>query len=333
MKRLILMLLVLSLLPLAGCRARTSARNTGTGAGEAALLSGEGLTDGLLNGQSAQLGEGTPMEGEGASGDSSAFTMEDPSAARREYDDQADTWITPGTMHAIHREGEGDAAGTLGEADGSDADLMADSGRTATQLVPAGEAERKGTSDEAEVADTFLTYYSVLLEERVGRMFECQRKDLYWETPAELRTVFKTSPEHGWILEAGCYDVSARLLEENLTVDAGWVQRKNPGVIVKIVDRNALGFGVADAAQARSIYRSMLSRPDWAGIDAVRSGRVLLASEQLLASPHLRTALVLYIAKLAAPDQFEDVDPEEALRSLAQEAGSMLMEDILFYKE
>ena len=63
-----------------------------------------------------------------------------------------------------------------------------------------------------------------------------------------------------------------------------WVCRKNPQVILRIVEAGILGSSVASDGAARSLYRSLLARPGWDDIDAVKQGRVLLLSEELLQS-------------------------------------------------
>lgn len=120
------------------------------------------------------------------------------------------------------------------------------------------------------------------------------------------------------ILRSGCYDVSARLLPENLTVDPGWVCRKNPGVIVKFVDSDILGRGVVGTSLAEAAGTMLLSREGWYNIDAAKNGRVLLLSSQLLESRHLQTAAALCIAKTADPEAFADIDLDQALKELSQ---------------
>ena len=108
-------------------------------------------------------------------------------------------------------------------------------------------------SPDADEADSALTYFTVLLQDRLESLFECQRLTVYWETEEDHVTVHKTSLEHRLILNAGAYDVSARLTEERLVVDAGWVARKNPDLIIRAVPAGVLGTGVysAEAAETR----------------------------------------------------------------------------------
>ena len=199
---------------------------------------------------------------------------------------------------------------------------------TAVQTVAAESADQMGVSDDADAADSAMTYFTVLLQDRVGSLFECQRLNAYWETAQDHVTIHKSSPEHTLILNAGCYDVSARLLPENLLVDDGWVMRKNPGVIVKLVEDSVLNGG-----SAKAVYDSLVNREGWAAIDAVKNGRVLLLSQEMLKAPYLQTAAMVIIARTANPALFSDVNPDEMLQMLMEEATGTLPMGSCYYNE
>ena len=165
----------------------------------------------------------------------------------------------------------------------------------------------------------------------MGSLFECQRAYVYWETQEDHVTVYKTSMEHTLILNAGAYDVSARLLPENLRVDDGWVMRKNPQVIVKIVDSSILGSAVYSSGAAKAMYNSLCTREGWANIDAVKNGQILLLSGEYLKAPYLQTAAMVMIAKTANPDLFTDVDPQQMLEMLCEEATGTLPAGTWFF--
>ena len=322
-KRLLPLILCLALL-LSGCRVRTRGDGRELPAADAAV----GLADGSQTGGDAP---GDPAESaDGASeeiDESSERTRENPQASRKEFDENAPAEIVPGAERLLHAEGEGGGAAVLnGDAARGVSRLDADAEETASQTVAAPDAERMGVSEDAEAADSALTYFTVLLRDRMGSLYECQRANVYWETAQDHVTVHKTSPEHALILEAGAYDVSARLLPENLRVDDGWVARKNPGVIVKVVDGSVLNGGEAEA-----VLHALAARDGWAGIDAVRNRRMLLLSAELLEAPHLRVAAMLALAKTAAPELFADVDPGDALRMLVEEAAGAPPAGTYFY--
>ena len=318
--------LLLTALTLSGCRSRviTEAPDAAPRPGERAA-GPEDVSD--APGEDAQ-----PDPRAEAEPDPDAGTRENPLSDRREYDETAAVELIEGTDRVVHGGGEGEGASRRDDgalAGAFQMDVGAD--QTATQSVAADEADKTGVSDDAEEADSALTYYTVLLRDRLGTLFECKRLNVYWETAEDHVTVFKRSVEHELILTAGAYDVSARLLEENLRVDDGWIARKDPQVIVKVVGGDVLGRGVDGDAAAKSVRDGLFARPGWADIDAVKRGRVLLLSEEMLTAPHLRTAAALAVAKTAYPDLFEDTPIDEALRMLTEEATGAPPEGVYWY--
>lgn len=237
---------------------------------------------------------------------------------RRAFSDSASGELTPNAetpLYAAAEQPTETAAAAGGETPGKGNTEAENADLTATETVPADEAEQLGVDESGEVAESVQTYYLTLLDSRLGSLFECKRLYVYWETEEDHRTVYRTSDEHQVILGAGAYDVSAKLLAENLTVDDGWVLRKNPDAVVKAADGGAL-----DPLAARALCDELAARPDWAGLNAARERRVLVLSRRLLETPAGRTAAMVYLAKLLYPAQMEDVDADEALRALTQEA-------------
>lgn len=325
------LLAVLLCAQLSGCRSRIMPDQE-TPAGSETAVERYGLTAGNRSADSGPAGgdeEGEPSEEAAGPG---GETRENPEAERKEYDENAAAEVIAGTERFVHDEGEGSGAFTVnGEAEKTVSRLDEGAEETATQTLAAGEAEQTGVSEEAEEADSAATYYSTLLKDRLDTLYECRRVYVYWETADDHVTVFRKSPEHDLILEAGAYDVSARLLEENLRVDDGWIGRKNPQVIVKAVSGDVLGGSVFSDTAAREVFAGLISRPGWSGIDAVRNRRVVLLSEELLEAPHLRTAAALILARAAYPDLFEDTDPDAALKSLGEEAAGTPSAGVYYY--
>ena len=336
-KKYLLMALALCLVfLLCGCRARTNGGRQGNPAASA----DSGLTDEAGQGEniSANAAFAFPQEesppGEENNEEPGNQTKESPNSSRKEYDENAPAEIVPGTDRLLHGEGEGNGAPSEKEEAAQKANRLNDQAEEkATQTVAAQEAEQRGVSEDAEAADSAFDYFTVLLQDKMGSLFECQRLNAYWETARDHVTIHKSAPEHNLILNAGCYDVSARLLPENLLVDDGWVTRKNPGVIVKIVDGSVLGGGVGSDRAAKAVYESLRNREGWTAIDAVKNRRMLLLSQELLEAPYLQTAAMVMIAKTANPDLFTDVDLNNMLEMLVEEATGTLPTGISYYKE
>ncbi len=259
-------------------------------------------------------------------------TKENQLASRKEYDDRSQAEIMPGSDRLLYSAGEGSGKPVLNNESALRGDHISDHAEfAAIQTAHDANAEQMGISEEAEEADSALTYYSVLLEERTSSLFECQRANVYWETEQDYVTIHKTSQEHAMILKAGAYDVSARLQKDHLLVDAGWVFRKNPQVIVKVVDRNVLGSLVQNTLMAEHAYRTLQMREQWELIDAVQKRHILLISEELMSNPYLQTAAMLMIAKTSSPDIMKDVDIEEALDMLMEECMGRIHTGIMYY--
>ena len=321
---------------LSGCRVRT-----GSGGREIALPDsaagqthgagpGENTSDESEEGVAGDNGQSTEEE----IGDPGDQTKENPDSPRKEYDENASAEIVPGTERLLQEEGEGEGfSGTGGEAAQQANQLNDLAEKTAVQTIAATEAEKTSVSEDADAAESAMTYFSVLLQDRTGSAYECQRQNVYWETAQGHVTIHKTAPEHSLILNAGCYDVSARLLPENLRVEDGWVVRKNPGVVVKIVDSSVLGRGVHSPGAAKAVEESLRKRDGWADLDAMKNGRVLLLSREMLEAPYLQTAAMVLIAKTANPALFADVDPDEMLQMLTEEATGALPTGMYYYRK
>ncbi len=324
----LLLLLLAGTLILGGCRVRTTpdlpAGQDDPQAGKASAGQ-EQRADGKDT-------AAEPSDGEPEASDSGEWSRDNPDADRKEYDETADTEIIPGAPHTASGDGTGETAGRDTADSEQRASLLDDEAeKSATRIVTVGEAERLGEAEDAKPAETAADYYRVLLQDRLGSLMECKRLYVFWETETEWRTVYRTSPEHRMILNGGCYDVSGRLTEERLTVDAGWVFRKNPDVIVRAVPAGVLGNGVYSTDAAKGIRNEMLRREGWEGISAVQAERVVLISPEMTEAPHLKLAAELLIAKTAYPDLFPDVDVGEALKALTEEATGSIPEAVFFY--
>lgn len=261
--------------------------------------------------------------------DPDAAAERDETSERREFSDSASGELTPDAETPLYAPTEQPVAVTVaaGENTGAPVNVEAETAElTATETVAAQEAEQLGVGEDGEVAESMQTYYLTLLADRVGPLFECKRMYVYWETESDHTTVHKSSTEHRLILDAGAYDVSAKLLEDALTVDDGWISRKNPDAVVKVAEGGAL-----DTGAARALCDELAARPDWSGIGAVRNRQIIVLSKQLLNSQAGRTAAMVYLAKLLYPAQMEDVDANEALRALTREATGSAYNGVYAY--
>ncbi len=298
MKKIFFLAALLLLLTTAsGCRSRTSAAPRAASAPSSAASDIGATADGQPEALTENGGE----------------TVENPLAERAEYDEAARAELLENQSRAVS--GEGDGGGLpMRQKDADSRALQLDSAAelAAVKTLPADEAERLGVSETAPAAETAQRYYTALLQSRLRTLFECKKLNVYIETPESFVTVYKTSAEHALVLAAGGYDVAAKRMENDLAVDGGWVQRKNPDFIVKFVDASALNGGTLGALLAREGLRETA---------AAKNGRALLLCDSLLDAPQLQTAAAVCLAKAMYPDLFDDIDAAQAVGQLADEAG------------
>ncbi len=264
-------------------------------------------------------------------------SLEDPASTHRQFDENAsgeedeNAGQSLGTGEAGANTEEEPAAGeasegaAYGAAEGAELALK--------QTEGADEAEQTGISETAEVADSSLVYYQTLLFTRLGDLFECKRYYVYCETPEDHVTVLKGSNEYELIQLAGAYSVSSKLQADGAAVTDDWVVRKNPDVIIKLVGPELLGRSVTSDTAAESVRSELTAREGWSDIAAVREGRVILLSTELLDNEVLQTAAGVYLAKLLYPDSFTDTDPDEAFAQLTQEYYGSALSGTFLYAE
>lgn len=186
-------------------------------------------------------------------GETGGETVDDPLADRAEYDETARAELLDNQTRSVHGDGRGRRPAAQPKPRrrqhhaaqrrcGVDRNPHASRRRSRTSRRVGKRARRRNAQ----------RYYDALLQSRVQTLFECKKLNVYIETPNAFVTVHKTSDEHALVLAAGGYDVAAKRAENDLTVDGGWVQRKNPDFIVKWVDASVLGEN-ALGTEARAI--------------------------------------------------------------------------------
>ncbi|MCL2204845.1 MAG: hypothetical protein FWB88_13020 [Defluviitaleaceae bacterium] len=168
-----------------------------------------------------------------------------------------------------------------------------------------------------------VSTYAAALRQGINSMFPCQLRYIYCETAEDLVTVARGSALYQLMVDSGGVNVSTRLGADRLAVTADWVVRRNPDAIVKFVDATVLGNGITHTRAASDVALSMRERPGWGAIEAVRTNRLLLLSEQLLESEATRLAAQLLIAYMLYPELFAGIDVNSAVAGLMGEADGI----------
>lgn len=309
-KTLLIFLLLALLLTSTGCRRRTSA---------AAPIPQSAADAGVQSGDASSRAKPQSSSPDAAP---DSKTVEDPDSPHKEYDESAAASIDFTAHRPIQGDGEGGGQPhSSGDAQNAATQFDATAPLPVTVTLPDDDADRLGAASDAQTAETAAQYYAALLSSRLDSLFECQRLSVYWETADDHVTIGKTSDEHALLLSAGAYNVASRRAEDMLTVDDGWIGRKNPDALVKVVPESVLGSGVFLTDAAQSIRRALLAREGLGSTGAVKKERAYLLSETLLQTPTTRLVAAVYLASSMYPDLFSDIDAAEAARQLIDEAG------------
>ena len=189
---------------------------------------------------------------------------------------------------------------------------------------PSPEAAGDTTLDDKGegILGLIMDHHTGVLNRGLGSLFECQRLYVYFEHLADFHTVNRSSPLHGLIIDSGGYNAAARRGNESLIVDAAWVQRQNPAVIIRTVSSDILGHNITDTSRAATLRNEILERYGFEGVSAVINRRVLLLSEELLQSYEGLLIAKLHIAHAMYPTLFSDLNLTELYREISSAGGT-----------
>ena len=167
-------------------------------------------------------------------------------------------------------------------------------------------------SEAEEFAGWYLGYLDVI-DGRIGDLREDEKPRVYIEGYDDYKTYSSGSGAHQLVEMAGGRNLAAGLSGSYMKVDPEWVVVQNPDIIVKVVGTQTgalCGYGTDDPMEMRALRDDIMSRPELADAEAVRTGRVyLICASGTWTNPKYLIGLS-YLAGWFHPDLFEDMDPE-----------------------
>lgn len=95
-------------------------------------------------------------------------------------------------------------------------------------------------------------------------------------------------------------------------VDAEWIITRNPDVIIFSASTQYVGYDVNDPSGVKALIDDFLSRPEFAGVNAVKNKRVYVVSHAYILCGGASGLIgSVYYAKWIYPELFGDIDPAE----------------------
>jgi iron complex transport system substrate-binding protein len=168
-----------------------------------------------------------------------------------------------------------------------------------------------GEETRADKLVGFIGQYTELVDERVAGLDQDQRPRVFFEWQSPYKTASAALSFHKPIVRAGGINIAADQPTRAPAMSSEWIIQQNPDVIVKRIS------GDATAEEMKTIYRELIARPGWSGIDAVRNHRVYVVKADVFLTFRYPVGL-LYYAKWFHPDLFADIDPEAVHRELIE---------------
>jgi len=168
--------------------------------------------------------------------------------------------------------------------------------------------------DKEEEAEEFIAFYEGIMnyiEERVEGLPEKDKPRVFYEYYRDYLTCAEGTGVHEYIVKAGGINIAAELPGLYPTVDAEWVIRQNPDIILRITYHpyTASGYGEDDPSEMEALRNAIINRSELAEINAIKNETVYVFSYEIGESPR-HFVCIAYFAKWFHPELFGDMEPQ-----------------------
>lgn len=178
-------------------------------------------------------------------------------------------------------------------------------------LVVAGDARRlgilTGNEEGAERYAQFVERHLSLAAERTSAITEDEYPRVYLETYSDYMAQGNSSTGGSLLRTLRACNVAEEIPVSYATVSPEWIVDQDPDIIIKVVSR---------ADNLTEKYESLISRPSFSELRAVREGRVYVINRDFIEGPR-GIAGLLAMAKILHPEEFRTIEPEEVLHEYA----------------
>lgn len=157
----------------------------------------------------------------------------------------------------------------------------------------------------------------------------------YWEGYTDYKSVGKGSGGNEILDYANVNSLTGGESVAYPKISDEWILEKNPEVIVKLVSdtKGILGEKVTGTGAAKELYNKIINRPGWKNVKAVSEKKVLIINSTIGTSPLGSAIAPLYIAKIAYPELFKDINPDETLSKMVSKYYGKSLTGVWCYYE
>jgi iron complex transport system substrate-binding protein len=182
-------------------------------------------------------------------------------------------------------------------------------------------------------AETYILDRHRILNQIAGRLQGLEtRVRAYLESYSPYQTVTTGAGGEQLLERAGIDNLAAALPGPWPQITNEWLVKENPELIIKAASTTYIqnGYGCKDMQIVSGFRDQMMRRPGWNQIRAVRENRLYLLSSEIYTGPRAHIG-VLYMAKWAYPERFQDMDPEAVNRQWLMRWHDRMLKGIYAY--
>ena len=134
-------------------------------------------------------------------------------------------------------------------------------------------------TDAEQFCNFYQEYIDEIIKEKVSELPDDDKQRVYFEHIEDYRSFTTGSSGHEICLAAGGINIAADLAQSSekpiVQVDQEWLIEQNPDVIIKIVQCKSglCGYGENDPEEMNSLRDTIMNRPGWESITAVKNDR------------------------------------------------------------
>lgn len=189
-----------------------------------------------------------------------------------------------------------------------------------------------GAEKKAQEFNNDIKQIQNLIAERTKSV---NKVSAYWEGYADYKSVGKGSGGNEILNYANVNSLTGGEPVAYPIISDEWILEKNPEVIVKLVSdtKGILGEKVNGTKAAKELYNKIINRPGWKNVKAVSEKKVLIINSTIGTSPLGSGLAPLYIAKIAYPELFKDINPDETLSKMVSKYYGKSLTGVWSYYE
>ncbi|MDD3620877.1 MAG: ABC transporter substrate-binding protein [Methanofollis sp.] len=178
--------------------------------------------------------------------------------------------------------------------------------------------------DKEAEAERFATFYTSALENisaAGAEVPESERPTVYIENWRDYKTGAAGSGYEQKIAMAGGTNIFSALPGDYPEIDPEAIIAADPDVIVKLIGEGAYSYGGyadVESEKVAGVYDSLVARPGWQSLTAVKDGRLHLLHNNIMGGPQHFIGMT-YLAEWCYPDQASSLNPQALHRTYLEE--------------